>query len=130
MKISFSLFTFHLSLFTKKGFTLLEIMLALAVVGGLLVTLLYSLNYHLGIADRHETVTVASMLAKGKLLELEKNPAAAKGDFQDSYRQYRFTTEVKDSPYPGIVELSVTVVNGGESVKLSKLVEKQKFTNR
>lgn len=125
MKISFSLFTSHFSLLTKKGFTLLEIMLALAVVGGLLITLLYSLNYHLGIADRHETVTVASMLAKSKLLEIEKNPVAAKGDFPDPYGQYHFSTEVKDSAYPGIVELSVTVVNGKESVKLGELMEKK-----
>lgn len=110
---------------TTKGFTLLEIMLALAVVGGLLITLLYSLNYHLGIAESHETVTVASLLAKGKLLETENNPIASKGDFPDPYGQYHFTTEVKDSAYPGIVELSVTVVNGNETVKLSELMEKK-----
>jgi general secretion pathway protein I len=113
-----------------EGFTLLEIMLALAVVGGLLITLLYSLNYHLGIAERHGTATIATMLAKSKLLELEKNPATTKGDFPDPYGRYRFTTEVKDSSYPGIVELSVTVVNGKEDVIFGELIEKPKFTGQ
>ncbi len=120
----------HFVHFSRKGFTLLEIMLALAVVGGLLITLLYSLNYHLGIAERHETVTLASMLAKSKLLEIETNPISANGYFPDPYKEYRFTTEVKDSAYPGIIELSATVANGKESVKLSELKEKPKFTGQ
>lgn len=120
-------FTFHLSRFTTKGFTLLEVMLALAIVGGLLITLLYSLDYHLTIAGRHETVTIATMLAKSKLLEIEKGPASTSGDFPDPYTQYHYTTEVKDSVYPGIIEFSVTVVNGKENVKLSELIEKPKL---
>lgn len=117
--------TMRFVLCSTKGFTLLEIMLALAIVGGLLITLLYSLNYHLGIAESHETVTMATLLAKGKLLETEKNPSTTKGVFPDPYGQYHFTTEVKDSAYPGIIEFSVTVVNGKESVKLSELMEKK-----
>ena len=114
------------ALCSRKGFTLLEIMLALAVVGGLLITLLYSLNYHLGVAERHSTVTTASMLAKSKLLEIEDNPAATTGDFNDPYKQYHYTTEVKDSPYPGIIQISVTVFWGNENVKFSELIGKTK----
>ena len=122
-----SLCTMRSALCSKKGFTLLEVMLALAIVGGLLITLLYSLNYHLTIAERHETVTVATMLAKGKLIEMEKGPASASGDFTDPYTQYHYTTEAKDSVYPGITELSVTVINGKENVKFSELIEKPKL---
>ena len=125
-----SLCTMRSSLCSQKGFSLLEVMLALAIVGGLLITLLYSLNYHLTIADRHETVTIATMLAKSKLIEIEKNPTSAKGDFPDPYTNYQYTTEVKDSVYPGIIEFSVTVVNGKESVKFSELIEKPKLTGK
>ncbi len=111
----------------RQGFTLLEVMLALAVVGGLLITLLYSLNYHLAIAGRHETVTTATMLAKSKLMEIEKSPASSKGDFPDPYSAYHYTAEVKDSAYPGIIELSVAVDNGKENVKFGELIEKPKF---
>ena len=119
--------TMRSALCSKKGFTLLEVMLALAIVGGLLITLLYSLDYHLGIAERHEIVTAATMLAKSKLIEIDKSPAAANGDFPDPYTKYHYTAEIKDSPYPGIMEFSVTVVNGKENVKFSELIEKPKF---
>jgi len=120
----------HVSRLTEDGFTLLEVMLALAIVGGLLITLLYSLNYHLTIAERHEKVTMATMLAKSKLIEIERGPTSAKGDFPDPYADYHYTTEAKDSVYPGIIELSVTVVNGKENVKFGELIEKPKLTGK
>ena len=125
MKKSFSRSTIDGSRVTSKGFTLLEIMIALAVIGGLLITLLFSLNYHLGIAERHETLTIATMLAKNKLLELEKAPAVSNEDFPAPYDAYHYTTAVKPSPYPGISEIVVTVVNGKESVKLTEFIEKK-----
>jgi len=106
------------------GFTLLEIMVALAIVGGLLVTLLYSLNYHLGIAQRHEFLTVGTILARDKLIENEEKPAASTGDFPPPFTGYSYNVEIKDSPYPGIAELSVTVRSGSEKTKLSELVKK------
>ncbi|MGE5299543.1 MAG: type IV pilus modification PilV family protein [Acidobacteriota bacterium] len=124
MKKSSAFFTFHFSPFARRGFTLLEIMIALAIIGGLLITLLYSLNYHLGIAERQETLTIATMLAKNKLHEIETSPAATKGDFPDPYGAYHYTTEIKASPYPGISEVLVTVVNGKEYVKFSEFIEK------
>ncbi len=123
-------FTSHVPRLTEEGFTLLEVMLALAIVGGLLITLLYSLNYHLTIAERNETVTIATMLAKSKLIEIEKGPTATSGDFPDPYTRYHYTTEVKDSVYPGIIEFSVTVVNGKENVKFSELIEKTKHMGK
>lgn len=105
------------------GFTLLEIMIALAIIGGLLVTVLYSLNYHLGIAERHEFLTVATMLAKNKISDLEQIPAAGKGTFPDPYSAYNYETGVKPSSYPGLSELWVTVSKDKESVKLSELRE-------
>jgi general secretion pathway protein I len=107
-----------------QGFTLLEIMIALAIVGGLLVTLLYSLNYHLGIAQRHETLTIASMLARDKIAQIEKSPSESKGEFPAPYEDYRYTTEVREAPYPGMSEVSVTVGKGDENVKLTELIEK------
>ena len=110
----------------SSGFTLLEIMITVAVIGGLLVSLISSLNYHLGIAERHEFVTVASLLAKDKLAEVEMNPATQDGEFPDPYSDYHFTSEIKGSSYPGISEITVTVSRGDETVKLSDLIETMK----
>ncbi len=107
----------------RSGFTLLEIMVALAIIGGLLVTVLYSLNYHLSVAGKHEFVTVATMLAKNKMSVMDQIPAATSGEFPDPYSGYHYETGIKDSAYPGISEIWVTVSKNSENVKLSELKE-------
>lgn len=109
-----------------KGFTLLEIMIALAIIGGLLVTLIYTLNYNLGIAERHEFVTIASMLAKNRLLELETTPANAEGEFPEPHLGYHFKAEVKKYSFAGISQLSVTVRRDNQEIRFSRLVEAKK----
>jgi general secretion pathway protein I len=105
-----------------KGFTLLEVMIALAIISGLLITVIYTLNYHLNIAQRHETSTVALILGKNKISELEKNPSSTKGTFPAPYSDYRYEAEVKESRYPGALEISVTVTDGKEKVVLKELI--------
>ncbi len=109
-----------------KGFTLLEIMVSLAIVGGLLVTVIYTLNYHLGIAARHEFITTATLLAKGKIAEAENGPTDEDGKFPEPFSSYHFTVGMKDSPFPGIAQIDVTVNKNGENVKLSELIEKKR----
>jgi general secretion pathway protein I len=109
---------------SNKGFTLLEVLIALAIVGGLLVTLIYTLNYHLGLVERQETITVATLLAKGKMIDLEKKPESKKGEFDAPYNKYAYETFVKESPYPGISEIGVVVTAGKEEVRLNEFVFK------
>jgi len=107
----------------NAGFTLLEIMISLAVIGGLLVTLLYTLNYNLSIAEKHERVTVASMLAKDKMSEIEKNPGETKGEFPEPYSGYRYITGMKESPFPGFSVIYVVVSTDKEEVNLAELIQ-------
>ena len=111
---------------SRRGFTLLEVMISLAIVGGLLATLIYSLNYHLGIADRHRTVTVSTGLAKEKMYDMEKTPVAGKGQFPEPYGAFSYETNIKDSSFPGMSEISVVVTDGREQVSLSELIRKVK----
>ena len=107
----------------EGGFTLLEIMISLAIMGGLLVTVIYTLNYHLSLAERQEFQTTATMLSKNKIAEAEKNPVASKGEFPEPYSGYSYTTAITESPYPGVSVLSVAVSRGNEDVKLSEMLE-------
>jgi general secretion pathway protein I len=111
------------------GFTLLEIMIALAIIGGLLITLLYTLNYNLGIAERHEFTTVATLLARDKIEEVEANPAASTGAFPEPYSEYRFAAVIQGSPFPGISEVSVTVSRGDDHLKLADFIGSSNGTN-
>lgn len=105
------------------GFTLLEIMISLAIIGGLLVTVIYTLNYHLSLAERQEFQTTATMLSKNKMAEAEKNPVASKGEFPEPYADYSYATVTTESPYPGVSVLTVDVSRGDEDVKLSEMIE-------
>ncbi|HWR90753.1 MAG TPA: type II secretion system protein [Dissulfurispiraceae bacterium] len=104
------------------GFTLLEVMISLAITAGLLVTLIYTLNYHLGVAERHVVVTTATNLAREKLVEMEKTPAAQKGDFPEPYESFSYETTVRASSFPGMSEISVTVTSGREEMTLRELI--------
>jgi len=104
------------------GFTLLEVLIALAVIGALLVTLIHTLNYHLSLVARQETVTVATLLAKNKMADLTKSPEENKGFFDSPYDKYSYETFVKDSPYTGIAEIGVVVRSGNDEVTLNEFV--------
>jgi general secretion pathway protein I len=108
----------------KAGFTLLEVLISLAIIGSLLVTLIYTLNYHLGIAEKHETVTIATLLAKSKMADLKNNPENSKGNFEAPYENYSYEFFVKDSPYPGISEIIVVVREDKEEVKMNEFIFK------
>lgn len=105
-----------------KGFTLLEVMISLAIIAGLLVTVLYSLNYHLHIAQRQEILMTATSLARIKIQEMEKNPSTEKGYFKEPYSGYYYETMVKDSSFPSMIEISVTVRFGNDSIRLAELI--------
>lgn len=105
------------------GFTLLEVMIVLAVVGGLLVTLIHTLNYHLGIAERHEFLTIASMLAKDKMNEMEKEPESTEGEFPQPYSGYHYVTEIMETPDPDILEISIVVGKDKEKVTFFELIK-------
>jgi prepilin-type N-terminal cleavage/methylation domain-containing protein len=110
----------------KMGFTLIEVMISLAIVGGLLITLIYTLTYNLGITDRQFTVTNITNLAKEKIEELEVNPQEIKGRFPEPYDMLNYETKVKDSPFKGMSEITVVVGDGKEMLTLSELIRKQK----
>src|SRR5208282_5289422 len=105
-----------------EGFTLLEVMLSLAIIGGVLLTLIWSLNYHLGVAGRYETLTIASMLAKEKMVDAELSPLSTSGDFEAPYEAFHYKTDVRESEFPGFSELSVTVTTEKESVTFTELI--------
>ncbi len=110
--------------YQRRGFTLLEVLISLAIISGLLVTLIYTVNYHLGIVEKQETITTGTMLAKKLISEMEGKPENKKGVFEKPYEHYSFETIVQDSPYPGISEFIVTVKSNREEIKLNEYILK------
>lgn len=108
-----------------RGFTLIEIMVALAIIAGLLTTLIGVMNYHISLLDRQRTVTLAAFGAKEKLFMLKKTMRTEKGIFSGPLEGFSFETSLKESDYPAIYELSVVVTNGKEEFILSELIQKR-----
>jgi general secretion pathway protein I len=96
-----------------RGFTLLEIMIALAIMAGTLLTLLSAFNHHLALVARDREETVALLLARGKLEELEMVPAVSLSPQEGTFAPERpaFTWKLVLSPtaITGLRQLTLTV---------------------
>lgn len=108
----------------QQGFTLLEVMVSLAIVGGLLMTLIYTLNYNLGITGKMFEVIHMTNLAKGKIAEMETEPRETSGNLPAPHEALNYETKVSASAFPEIHEIAVTVGDGKTRVMLSELIRK------
>ena len=92
------------------GFTFLEIMVALVILGSVVITVVTSLNYHIGVVERNKTMTVASMLADEKLEEIMTMGAAERqGRFSGGFEKYSWSYSEEEAPYPGVKKVYLTV---------------------
>jgi general secretion pathway protein I len=63
-----------------KGFTLLEVMVALAIMASVILTVLGAVNYHLTIITNERDSTAMTLLARTKLAELEQQGITEKSE--------------------------------------------------
>jgi prepilin-type N-terminal cleavage/methylation domain-containing protein len=111
----------------KEGFTLLEIMIALAIIGLTLMTVLHTANYHADLSNENTMVTQMTQLAKEKLFELEENLTSSSGSAGDS--GFTFENVVSETDIPGIIALKTTVKAKGKEVVLNELVRVHESRN-
>jgi general secretion pathway protein I len=118
----------------QRGFTLLEVMIALAIVGIALVALLGLSNRSVGVNARLQRITQATLLAQEKMTEVEvirqQSPTQLtneEGIFDKPYDAYRWRTVFEDTPLPAVKQVTVTVLwgeeNRNEMVELTSFVQ-------
>ena len=100
-------FTLHLS----SGFTLLEVMIAVAIIAIALMALLDSQSQGLSLANESRFNTTASLLAQGKMAEIEaitekRNLVSDSGDFGDAFPDYAWQLSVQDVSFEGVDKIS------------------------
>ena len=107
--------------YQPSGFTLLEIMIALAIASIALVSLLALANRSIGVHDRLQRITSATLLAQKKMAETEvtaRNGALesskSQGVFSGPYAEYRWQVAYADTPLPSVQMVTVTVLWGDE----------------
>lgn len=105
-----------------RGFTLLEVMVALAIMAGVLLTVISSVNYHISVlaADRDETTAV--LLARQKLDELGLAGKVEKeGSFAPDHPEISWETATTPTGLPGVNRMVLTVTWGaGKKLSLAQ----------
>ena len=99
----------------NSGFTLLEVVVALAIMASVILTLLGSVNYHLGIIANERDSTTMTLLARTRLAELEQAPAKGEGTFAPSHPEFGWKAELLPTELPGLQKLVVRVKRSGDS---------------
>ena len=105
----------------RSGFTLLEIMIALAIIGITLVVVIHTVNFHANVLYENTLTTEMYQVAKEKMHELEMNPVKSKGKVEGTGLQYESTvTNVEEM---GLIELKTVIYGNGKEIVLSELVQ-------
>lgn len=94
----------------NKGFTLLEVMIAVALIAIALTTLLGSQSQSVSFANSAKFETMAALLAQSKMSEItvQKPDELTRdsGDFGDDYPGYAWEVNVSDIVIPGMDNIS------------------------
>lgn len=109
---------------SKSGFSLFEVLVALAIISGGLITIIYTVNYHLSLIARHETITVATILGREKLFNITSlNKVDNKGSFEPLFKDYSYDIKIVDSPLSEIKLIKLNIIKGKEDIELLKLIK-------
>jgi general secretion pathway protein I len=94
-----------------RGFTLLEVMIALAIAAGVLLTVIASLNYHLSIVGQDAEETSAVLLGRAKLDDPDFSAVTEnKGSFTPDHPELKWERQITPVPeLPTLNRISLTV---------------------
>lgn len=99
----------------RGGFTLLEVMIALAIMVGVILTLLGAVNYHIGVLAEERDSVAMTLLARARMAEVEQLPVKGEGSFAPAHPELRWKVELLPASFPGLQKLVVRVHRTGES---------------
>ncbi len=102
----------------ERGFTLIEVMAALAILSGVIVTSLASVNYHLEASLRAREIVTATILGRYKAEEtrLMGGEAQAEGDFGPAFEGFRWKTVKTTDEATGLKRYEIESIGPGGSV--------------
>jgi general secretion pathway protein I len=106
-----------------RGFTLLEVMIALAIMAGVILTVITSFNTHLSLAAADREQTVAVLLARSKLEDPDfKKGQQKSGTFAPDWPEIVWEAETTGVEIPEVQRLTLTV-NWDDKKKKLALVQ-------
>lgn len=97
-----------------RGFTLLEVMVSLAIMAGVILTVLGSVNYHLGIIANERDNTTLTLLARNIVDEKKLVPVKGEGTFAPSHPELSWKVDSLPTDYPFLQKWVVKVKRGSD----------------
>jgi prepilin-type N-terminal cleavage/methylation domain-containing protein len=110
-----------------KGFTLVEVLVALVILSITFVWLLNAESQGINMAIRSRFLTTSSLLAQRHIADVTSgirtvSPGESKGDFGDDFgddfKGYTYVENIETTPLTGYLKYSLTVKWGGEGSPL------------
>ena len=105
------------------GFTLLEVMIALAIIGIALTVILHTVNYHVDVMQENTLTTMMYQTAKEKMYDLKKTLINSKGAVESTELTYE-NLVFKSNDF-NIIELKTVVRGQNNEVSLNAFVIKK-----
>ncbi len=97
------------------GFTLLEVMIAMAILAIALVAVYQSQSQSISMAGSSRFLTTASLLAQSRMAEIDaadpREVAAGSGDFGDDFPDYQWQVEIGETEIDLLKKIVLTVTN-------------------
>jgi general secretion pathway protein I len=123
----------------QRGFTLLEVMVALSIIIIVLTALLGTQSQGLSLAIESKFKTTAALLAREKMSQLEMmnddEISSDSGEFDEDFSAYQWSLEVEQEEIPGIenaqgrlLRLDLTVSLGDDD-KYQYTIRQYRFVN-
>ncbi len=109
------------------GFTLLEIMIAIAIMSLVIVSALSIVNYNLSVVSREITDAELSILGRNKLAEMELDSFKEKegsGDFSPNRPDVTWKSELGESSYIYLQKIIIKVKQNDREVVLERYILK------
>ena len=105
------------------GFTLLEVLVALAILSGVVTTVVVTFNRHLSLVVSDRENTTAQMLAQVKIAEPAfMTSVTSEGSFAPAFPDYKWKREETNSAYPGLKRYRITVSWQSDRRSLSMVI--------
>ena len=119
---------------TDEGFTLLEVLIAVAILGITFVWLISATNQAIDMATRSKFITTSTLLAQKRIADVlsDKTTRAqgtGQGDFGEDYQGYTYDETVEETQLQGFYRYRLTVrwgeKNGLENVFTTFITPRQ-----
>lgn len=98
----------------SRGFTLLEVLISLAIVAIVLITCLRAQNQSIRLYQLSRDLTIATILARQKMGEIElagfPELEEEEGDFEDAFPEFTWRQRVSETPFEEARRVDLSII--------------------